>query len=72
MFIARLERWDDQNAGQRIARGRQGGENQLSSSPSSTWRPPRTASADGARCVRLYALLAARAQEIRQQCGLHP
>ena len=64
MFIARLERWDDQNAG-----GRQGGENQLSSSPSSTWRPPRTASADGARCVRLYALLAARAQEIRQQCG---
>ena len=68
MFIARLERWD-QNAGQRIPGGRQGAENQLSSSPSSIWRPPRAAPADGARCVRLYALLAARAQEIRQQCG---
>ena len=68
MFIARLDRWEDLNVGQRIAGGRQGGENQLSSAPSSAWRTPR-APADGARCVRLYALLAARAQEIRQQCG---
>jgi len=66
MFIARLERWEDQYAGPRVSGRRQGSENQFSSAPQTpTWR----AAGDGARCMRLYALLAARAQAIRQQCG---
>jgi hypothetical protein len=68
MFVVRLERWADDGVGQRIAGSRRGGDNQSSFSPTSAWLP-RATSADRARCGRLYALLAERVQEARQQCG---
>jgi len=60
MFIVRLERWDDAGLAPRIAANRWGNQDQLAA---------RLGAADGrARCERLYALLAARVQEVRQQC----
>jgi hypothetical protein len=69
MFISRLERWDDERPAPRIGANRPGSVDQLNAPASPAWRMPSSAGDARARCERLYALLAARVRDVRQQCG---
>jgi hypothetical protein len=62
MLMARLGRWEAEDAKRRLDRVQPG-------HPDSLWRVPRFGEAGVADCRRLYAMLTARVQEAQLQCG---
>jgi uncharacterized caspase-like protein len=62
MYIARLERWEADDARPRLDRGQPINQD-------SVWRVPRLGEAGVTDCRRLYAVLSARVQEANLQCG---
>jgi hypothetical protein len=62
MLMARLERWEAEDAKRRADRFQPG-------NPDARWRLPRFGEAGVADCRRLYAMLTARVPEAQLQCA---